>query len=80
MSSGASPGYNLFTKEGRYSLRTAFRYKEYAKPSFGVVLRHTFIPLWCGIVGHVEYDAGMPQEGSKFDIACKRCGFFVYHA
>lgn len=77
MGSGASPGYDLFTKAGWTNLSWSFKYKAYKKPAIGTVLRHTLAPIWCSVVGHDKYDAGTPAIGDGYDLACHRCQHFI---
>jgi len=39
-----------------------------------LMLKDTFLPFLCKIVGHQRY---IPDENNPKEIACKRCGQFI---
>lgn len=73
----SSPGYDLLTKSGWSNFRDCFKYKAQKWPSIKQVLRQTLAPIWCDVVGHDRYDAGIPPVGDGYEIACRRCQKFV---
>ena len=71
----AREGFNLLKAAGRYHLRQRKRWRDVP---WHYVWTDTVLPLYCRVVGHVEYDCSdPPYRGHEF--ACRRCHQFTRH-
>lgn len=71
--SEAREGFNLRNRYGRANF---WRRKKWSDVPWRYVWTDTFMPLYCRVVGHVEYDCSDPgHSGEKF--ACRRCNQFT---
>lgn len=71
----AREGFNLFHSAGRYHFSQRRRWRDVPWP---LVWTDTALPLFCRVVGHVEYDCSDPGHAGE-EFACRRCHQFTRH-